>query len=477
MFDQLLRELAARFNLGGNAIALLQQLIGYLTNERSGGLSGFLSRMNGAGMGGMAQSWVDKRGTAQPLSDPELESLLARIGGPNPLDRATQTLDIDRGVAVSALAFMLPVVVGKLSPGGAIPAAPPVPTPAPPMPVTAVAPAPLRRAPSPAPVARPAADAGASSVPAGARPVIVAGPPDLGASGHTPTDQAEAATGVRAVKWLLLLVLAAAVWFGFSFWSKSRRATPPPSATSAPATDALPAARDGALADRATAAASAKDAEKGLAAEGDSGAGVPSQPASALGAPAAPVTAESAPSASSTPPAATSATAGTAAPAIDSDTAAASAPAPEPVESAAPGSSAAPALAATPAATDSMASNSKADAMKPAGSAAGDEPDLVVYFGSGKTTVAGEDVSDIAKLAARLQQSPSATALVQGFSDRSGNAAKNAELARRRAGAVKEALVEAGVSAARLTLETPPAAQPEGAKNRTQRRVEVTIRN
>ena len=64
---------------------------------------------------------------------------------------------------------------------------------------------------------------------------------------------------------------------------------------------------------------------------------------------------------------------------------------------------------------------------------------------------------------------------MSGFHDATGSAAKNAELAKQRAEAVRDALVADGVDSARVTLDKPM--QSEGGGDPKQaRRVEVHVR-
>jgi len=59
------------------------------------------------------------------------------------------------------------------------------------------------------------------------------------------------------------------------------------------------------------------------------------------------------------------------------------------------------------------------------------------------------------ELAALMKAQPAAQAKVHGYVDASGGDKRNRELARQRAQAVRDALVAAGVPAARITLEKP----------------------
>jgi len=73
------------------------------------------------------------------------------------------------------------------------------------------------------------------------------------------------------------------------------------------------------------------------------------------------------------------------------------------------------------------------------------------------------------------QAMPAAKVVISGYHDASGDPAANAELAKRRAFAVRAALVAAGISEQRIELAK-PVATVGGDDPREARRVEVTLR-
>jgi len=101
-------------------------------------------------------------------------------------------------------------------------------------------------------------------------------------------------------------------------------------------------------------------------------------------------------------------------------------------------------------------------------------PMLKVYFESGKTGVSA-DFSDKAKdVLAYLKSDAQAKLSVSGFSDPTGDKALNEQLSKQRANAVKDALVAAGVSAERISLDKPAEITGTGGNNQA-RRVEIRI--
>ena len=119
MFEVLIREAAARFGLGDKAPALIQLLLACMTGKETGGLAGFLEKFKAAGLGPIVQSWLGGGPAARPISNSQLETALGGSGGPLPL--ITSRLDLPRDSVTSALGYLLPTLVGKLTPGGNTP--------------------------------------------------------------------------------------------------------------------------------------------------------------------------------------------------------------------------------------------------------------------------------------------------------------------------------------------------------------------
>ncbi|MEN9983127.1 MAG: hypothetical protein RI918_1096 [Pseudomonadota bacterium] len=119
MFDFIIREVASRFGLGDKAGPLVQMLLAYITNKDTGGLAGFMSKLSSSGMGDVSKSWLGGGANALPVSASQIESLLGEQGGL--LNNVTSKLGIGGSTAASALGFLLPFVIGKLTPGGTVP--------------------------------------------------------------------------------------------------------------------------------------------------------------------------------------------------------------------------------------------------------------------------------------------------------------------------------------------------------------------
>ena len=119
MFDLIIREAASRFGLGDKAGPLVQMLLAYITNKDTGGIAGFMSKLSASGLGNIAHSWLGGGAGVQAVSSSQIESLFGGQGGL--LSNITSKLGIGGSTASSALGFLLPMVIGKLTPGGSVP--------------------------------------------------------------------------------------------------------------------------------------------------------------------------------------------------------------------------------------------------------------------------------------------------------------------------------------------------------------------
>jgi outer membrane protein OmpA-like peptidoglycan-associated protein len=103
-----------------------------------------------------------------------------------------------------------------------------------------------------------------------------------------------------------------------------------------------------------------------------------------------------------------------------------------------------------------------------------------VLFGTDLARLNADGMRTAQKLAEILQQNPQRTVVVEGFTDSTGSALHNQELSERRAGAVRAALQEFGVSGERVVIrgfgETHPVAANDTPEHRQlNRRVEIVL--
>ena len=119
MFEQLINETASRFNLSTSSVsALVRGILSLVADERTGGPEGFVDQFRRAGLGGVITSWFG--GNAATAATPaQIEQAL----GANGLQALTSSSGLTRSIVSSALTFLLPKVVGLLTPNGAFPSA------------------------------------------------------------------------------------------------------------------------------------------------------------------------------------------------------------------------------------------------------------------------------------------------------------------------------------------------------------------
>jgi cytochrome c oxidase subunit II len=111
---------------------------------------------------------------------------------------------------------------------------------------------------------------------------------------------------------------------------------------------------------------------------------------------------------------------------------------------AAPATAAPAAVAVTATATATAATAPAADSLP-----------LPVYFAVGKSALDADAQKALGKAIDMLKAKPDVKIALSGYVDSTGSAAKNAELAKQRAFAVRDALTKAGVSAERINLRKP----------------------
>jgi OmpA-OmpF porin, OOP family len=98
-----------------------------------------------------------------------------------------------------------------------------------------------------------------------------------------------------------------------------------------------------------------------------------------------------------------------------------------------------------------------------------------VYFDVDQSTLpAGSDTA-LSAVIVYLKANPASTAVISGYHDPAGDQAANEELARSRAGSVRDALVAAGIEETRINMEK-PVVTTGGGTLEDARRVEVTVR-
>jgi len=116
ILEPIINDVSEQFGLRGKAGPTMNALLILMSNERTGGLQGFLDQFRRAGLGETVSSWVS-RGSNTPITTEQLE----RAIGSDTINRMTSNAGIARAAGASALAYMIPRVVDLLTPEGVVP--------------------------------------------------------------------------------------------------------------------------------------------------------------------------------------------------------------------------------------------------------------------------------------------------------------------------------------------------------------------
>ena len=116
MFNALIGEASRRFALGTRAAALVNELLRFIARTPHG-LAGFLARFEAADMGLLASSWLGNS-ESEPMTEGQLEGAL----GADTLHRIGRKVGLPAETVGPALAFLVPRVIGMLTPDRVVPA-------------------------------------------------------------------------------------------------------------------------------------------------------------------------------------------------------------------------------------------------------------------------------------------------------------------------------------------------------------------
>lgn len=116
LFDSIISGASEKFGLGNKTGSVLSALLSLMTDQNRGGFAGFLDLFSKAGLGDVASSWISS-GVNSELSNEQVELAL----GEDTISDIASQADISKDEAASALAYMIPNVVDKLTPDGVVP--------------------------------------------------------------------------------------------------------------------------------------------------------------------------------------------------------------------------------------------------------------------------------------------------------------------------------------------------------------------
>ena len=114
LFDSVMGAVTGQLQEQGGLANVLGGLLA--NNGELGGMNGLVEKFNQAGMGDMLNSWIGT-GANQSISADQISSVL----GSDAIGNIASKLGIDPAMASGQLAQMLPGLIDKLTPQGAVP--------------------------------------------------------------------------------------------------------------------------------------------------------------------------------------------------------------------------------------------------------------------------------------------------------------------------------------------------------------------
>lgn len=115
VLDAVVNDTGSQLGISSSSVSsVLSGLLAFI-NQDDGGVGGFLDRFRRTGFGGLVSSWLS--GDAKAVSPDTVETAL----GHQTIDRIGSSAGLSFSTAASAIALMLPKLVQRLAPGGAIP--------------------------------------------------------------------------------------------------------------------------------------------------------------------------------------------------------------------------------------------------------------------------------------------------------------------------------------------------------------------
>jgi OmpA-OmpF porin, OOP family len=112
--DQMIDEVASRFGLGDKAVSMVREVVALMMNS-PGGIGGFIDKIKSAGLVREASAWLGNPNAAA-LSSSQVEQVL----GGNAINALAQKVGIPASVASAAAGYLMPKLVGQLTPNGQI---------------------------------------------------------------------------------------------------------------------------------------------------------------------------------------------------------------------------------------------------------------------------------------------------------------------------------------------------------------------
>jgi OmpA-OmpF porin, OOP family len=115
ILDNVIEDVGSRFGLGSNAGPLLREVVQLITGS-PGGIGGFIDKFRSAGHASQVGSWLG-RSDGAVLTGPQVEQAL----GSSVRGGIASRLGLAGGVVGTAIGYLLPKVIGQMTPGGVVP--------------------------------------------------------------------------------------------------------------------------------------------------------------------------------------------------------------------------------------------------------------------------------------------------------------------------------------------------------------------
>src|SRR5271165_6842798 len=113
--DNTIEDVAGRFGLGPKTGPLMNEVTQLITGS-PGGIGAFIDKCKSAGLGSEVASWLGRTDGAT-LTAPQVEKAL----GSTALGGIASRLGLKGGVVGTAIGYLLPKLIGEMTPGGVIP--------------------------------------------------------------------------------------------------------------------------------------------------------------------------------------------------------------------------------------------------------------------------------------------------------------------------------------------------------------------
>ena len=114
--DELKKVVVGEPGEAGGQSSMLDDLLGMLNDQKSGGMSGLIQKFNEKGLGDHISSWIST-GKNLPISADQIRDVL----GSERIKEVATKLNLGEHETSKSLADLLPQLIDKLTPDGSVP--------------------------------------------------------------------------------------------------------------------------------------------------------------------------------------------------------------------------------------------------------------------------------------------------------------------------------------------------------------------